>query len=171
MYNSSKTSTNGWENSQELTHFNPRSYPRHLVGKRTAQNKTPSKHHHQRQPGEHPYPMQLVTASLTLNIYFYLFSSFKSNKNNKTYPHPTSKTTNEPKQKSRLGTASNKITGVDRGVELVCGRTKRTNNTVSESNKRHQKHRFGIHAIIIAQDFNRRVLTNIKPCIKRQFSR
>ena len=30
------------EKSRELTQFSPRSHPRHLVGKRTAQNKTPS---------------------------------------------------------------------------------------------------------------------------------
>ena len=33
----------GRKNPQELTQFSPRSHPRHLVGKRTAQNKTPPK--------------------------------------------------------------------------------------------------------------------------------
>ena len=41
------------------------------------------------------------------------------NKNNHKQRNTTSKTTNEPKQKSRLGTASNKIT---EGLQLVYGR-------------------------------------------------
>ena len=39
--------------------------------------------------------------------------------NNHKQQRATSKITKEPKQKSRLGTASNEITG---GLELVCGR-------------------------------------------------
>ena len=41
------------------------------------------------------------------------------NKNNDKKRHTTSKTTKEPKQESRLGTASNKNTG---GLQLLCGR-------------------------------------------------
>ena len=67
------------ENSQELIEFNPRSHPRYHVGK--GQHKIRyHQRHHQRQPGEQPSTVQ---ASLILNIYFYLFSIFISNKNNK----------------------------------------------------------------------------------------
>ena len=47
----------GRKKPQELTHF--KSHPRHLVGKRTAQNKTPP----QTSPataGEQPFPIQVV---------------------------------------------------------------------------------------------------------------
>ena len=47
-------------------------------------------------------------ARLTFNNYFYLFLY---NENNHKQQHLTSKITKEPKQKSRLGTASNEITG------------------------------------------------------------
>ena len=68
--------------------------------------------HHQQQPGEQFFSPYRLPASLILNIFLYLLSIFISNKNNKTYPHTASKTIKEPiKQKSGLGTTSNKITG------------------------------------------------------------
>ena len=69
------------------------------------------------------FPYVCSSASLTSNIYVYLLSIFISNKKNNKWLHTTSK----PKQKSSLGTVSNKITGgVGRGcgerLQLVCGR-------------------------------------------------
>ena len=56
------------KNPQKLTQLSPRSHPRHLVGKRTAQKRRHQRHH-QRKPGEQLFPIQVVT----INIYFYLF--------------------------------------------------------------------------------------------------
>ena len=60
------------ENSQELTQFSPRSHPRHLVEK--GQYKIIHyQRHHKRQAGEQPLSIQVATAILTVNIfYFYI---------------------------------------------------------------------------------------------------
>ena len=102
-------------NSQKRTQFSLRSHSRYLVEKRTAHNKTLSN----TSPATArwtPFPIQMVTHWPNIKHLFYLFSIFISNKINKTLLHTTSKTNKEPKQKSRLGTASNKIT---KGLGLV----------------------------------------------------
>ena len=75
--------------------------------------------HHQRQPGEQHFPYRWSTTSLTFTIHFPYFYIYIYNENNHTPQNATSKITKEPKQKSRLGTASNEITW---GHQLVYGR-------------------------------------------------
>ena len=74
----------GWksrkENPQKLTQLSSRSYPRHLVGKRTAQKYTIIDITSDSQVNSNfPYRSP---ASLTFNNYFYLFFIFIYNVNN-----------------------------------------------------------------------------------------
>ena len=63
---------------QELTHFSPRSHPGHLVGKRTAQNKTTPKISQATARRTPHFPCRWSPASLhSTSIFFYLFSTFK----------------------------------------------------------------------------------------------
>ena len=95
------------ENPQKLTQLSSRSHPRHLVGKRTAQRDTITDTTSDSQVNSN-FPYRWSPASLTFNNYFYLFSIFIYNVNNHKQQRATSKITKEIKQKSRLGTASNK---------------------------------------------------------------
>ena len=94
------------------------------ISSKTTRGKkdSPKRRHqrqHQRQQGKQLFlPYRWSSACLTFNIYFYIFF-YISNKYNDKQRHTTSKFTKEPKQKSRLGTASDKITG---RLQLVCGR-------------------------------------------------
>ena len=73
--------------------------------------------HHQQQPGEQQFPIQVVTGySSTQHLVLPIFYIYIYNKNNNKLQHTTSKITKESKQKSRLGTTSNKITGGRRGL-------------------------------------------------------
>ena len=45
---------------QKLTQLSPRSHARHLVGKKDSTNRRHQRHH-QRQPGEQPFPIQVAT--------------------------------------------------------------------------------------------------------------
>ena len=65
--------------SQELTQFDPRSHPRHLVGKRTAQKWDVIKDITKDSQVNSRFPYRWSPASLTVTISFY----FLSNKNNK----------------------------------------------------------------------------------------
>ena len=65
------------------------------------------------------FPYTWSPASLTFNNYFYLFLYLYITRITINNNAPHLKITKEPKQKSRLGTASNEITW---GLELVCGR-------------------------------------------------
>ena len=107
------------KNPQKLTQFSPGSHPRHLVGKRTAEKDTIRDIISGSQVNSN-FSYKWSTASLTFNIYLYLFPYLYSRKNNK-QQHTTSKTTNESKQKSHLKPASIIITG--EGVQLVCSRS------------------------------------------------
>ena len=60
------------ENPQKLTHLSSRSYPRHLVGKRTAQKDTIIDITSDSQVNSN-FPYRWSPASLTFNNYFYLF--------------------------------------------------------------------------------------------------
>ena len=81
------------------------------MGKRTAQSDTNKDITSDSQVNNY-FPYRWSPASLTFNIYFYLFLSiFIYNTNNDKKRHTTSKLTKEPKQKSRLGTTSNKTGG------------------------------------------------------------
>ena len=111
------------ENPQKLTQLSSRSHPRHLVGKRTAQKDTTIDITSDSQVNSN-FPYRWSPVSLTFNNYFYLFL-YSYNVNNHKQQRATSKITKEPKQKSRLGTASNKNYwegGWAGGLELVCGR-------------------------------------------------
>ena len=55
------------ETPQTLTQLSPRSHPRHLVGKRTAQKDASHQRHHSY------FPFRWSPASLTINVYFYLY--------------------------------------------------------------------------------------------------
>ena len=98
------------ENPQKLTQFSPRSHPRHLVGKGTAQKDAIKDVTSDSQVNSY-FPYRWSPASLTINIYFfllllYLFITRVAINNG------TSKITKEPKQKSRLRTTSNKIESI-----------------------------------------------------------
>ena len=60
------------ENPQKLTQSSSRSHPRHLVGKRTAQNDTIIDITSDSQVNSN-FPNRWSPASLTFNNYFYLF--------------------------------------------------------------------------------------------------
>ena len=67
--------TTSWsrkENSQKLTQLSPRSHPRHLMGKRTAQKDAIKDITSDSQVNSY-FPYRWSPASLTINIYFYLF--------------------------------------------------------------------------------------------------
>ena len=70
------------ENPQKLIQLSPRCHPRHLVGKRTAEKDVIKDSTSDSQVNSH-FPYRWSPASLTLNIYFYLFSIFISNENTK----------------------------------------------------------------------------------------
>ena len=61
-----------WEDPQKLTQSSPRSHPRHLVGKRTAQIDAIKDITSDSQVDSY-FPYRWSPASLTLNIYFYRF--------------------------------------------------------------------------------------------------
>ena len=111
------------ENSQKLTQLSSRSHPRHLGGGggdgTTAQKVTTTDITSDNLVNSN-FPHRWSPASLTLNHFFYLYIYiYIYYENNHKQQRATSKITKEPKQKSRLGTASNEITG---GLKLVCGR-------------------------------------------------
>ena len=60
------------KNPQKLTQLNPRSHPRHLVGKRTVQKDAIKDITNDSQVNSY-FPYRWSPASLTINIYFYLF--------------------------------------------------------------------------------------------------
>ena len=106
------------ENPQKLTQLSSRSHPRHLVGKRTAQKDITIDTTSDSQVNSN-FPNKWSPASLTFNNYFYLFLylyiTWISTNNNA----PHLKSPKNQKQKSRLGTASNKNYW---GLQLVFGR-------------------------------------------------
>ena len=61
-----------YENPQKLTQLSPSSYPRHIVGKRTAQKDTIIDITSDSQVNNN-FPYRWSPASLTFNNYFYLF--------------------------------------------------------------------------------------------------
>ena len=110
------------ETPQKPTQLSPRFHPRHLVGKRTAQRDINKDITSDSQVHSY-FPYRWSPATLTINIYFYLFlylyiTLITINKIDKTIKKHLKLPKNQ-KQKSRLGTASNKIAG---GLQLVCGR-------------------------------------------------
>ena len=62
------------ENPQKLTQLSPRSHPRHLVGKRTAQKGAIKDITSDSQVNSY-FPYRWSPASLTINIYSYLYST------------------------------------------------------------------------------------------------
>ena len=109
---------------QKLTQLSPRSHPRHLVGKRTAQNDTIIDTTSDSQVNSN-FPYRWLPAGLTFYTYFsYVLYSYitRITINNNTpllKLKKKQKKKKTKKQKSRLWTASDEITG---GLELVCGR-------------------------------------------------
>ena len=95
------------ENPQKMTELSSRSHPRHLVGKRTAQKDITIDTTSDSQVNSN-FPNKWSPASLPFNNYFYLFLylyiTWISTNNNA----PHLKSPKNQKQKSRLGTASNK---------------------------------------------------------------
>ena len=62
-----------WKNPlKNLTQLSPRSHPRHLVGKNTAQKDAIKDNTSDSQVNSY-FPYRWSPASLTINIYFYLF--------------------------------------------------------------------------------------------------
>ena len=102
---------------QKLTQLSPRSNPRHLVGKRTAQKDATKDATRDNQVNSY-FPYRWSPASLTFNIYLYLFLYLciaKITINNGTSHLKSPKNQN---RRAASGTASNKITG---RLQLVCG--------------------------------------------------
>ena len=97
----------GKSRKEKLTQLSSRSHPRHLVGKRTAQKDTITDTTSDSQVNSN-FPYRWSAASLTYNNYFFSIFIFIYNVNNHKQQRATFKITKEPKQKSRLGTASNK---------------------------------------------------------------
>ena len=95
------------ENPQKLTQLSSRSHPRHLVGKRTAQKDTIIDITSDSQVNSN-FLNRWSPASLTFNNFFFTYFIFLYNVNNHKLQRATSNIIKEPKQKSRLGTASNK---------------------------------------------------------------
>ena len=106
------------ENPQKLTQLSSRSHPRHLVGKRTAQKDTITDITSDRQVNRN-LPHRRSPASLTFNNYFYLFLYLYITRITINNNAPHLKSPKNQKQKSRLGTASNKNYW---GLQLVCVR-------------------------------------------------
>ena len=67
-----KTFKSRWEKPQKLTQLSPRSHPRHLMGKRTAQKDAIKDITSDSQVNSY-FPYRWSPVSLTFNIYFYLF--------------------------------------------------------------------------------------------------
>ena len=86
--------------------LSPRSHPRHLVGKRTAQKDTIIDITSDSQVNSN-FPYRWSPANLPYNNYFYLFLYITRITINNSTPHLQSP---KSQQKSRLGTASNEIT-------------------------------------------------------------
>ena len=98
------------ENPQKLTELSLRSHPRHLVGKRTAQKDATKDITNDSQLNSY-FPYRWSLASLTTNIYFYLFLYLYITRmaiNNGT---PHLKSLKSQTQKSLLGTAAMKLLG------------------------------------------------------------
>ena len=107
--------------SEQMSQLSPRSHPRHLVGKGTAQTDTIRDITSDSQVNRN-FPYRWPPASLTFTNYFYLFLYLyimRITINNNT---PYLKSPNKPKQKSHLRTASNEIMGAGVGFQLVYGR-------------------------------------------------
>ena len=95
------------ENPQKLTQLSSRSHPRHLVGKRTAQKDITIDTTSDSQMNSN-FPNKWSPASLTFNNYFYLFPHLHTTRTTTNNNAPHLKSPKNQKQKSRLGTASNK---------------------------------------------------------------
>ena len=105
---------------QKRTQLSPRSHPRHLVEKRTAQKDAIIDITSDSKVNSY-FPYRWSPASLTIIIYFYLFLLLYITRITINNGTPHQKSLKSQKQKSFLGTASNKIAG---WLQLACGRTK-----------------------------------------------
>ena len=106
------------ENPQKLTQLSSRSYPRHLVGKRTAQKDTIIDITSDSQMNSN-FPNRWSPASLTLNNYFYLFLYLYVTEITINNNAPHLKSPKNQNRRAALGQPPIKITG---GLQLVCGR-------------------------------------------------
>ena len=105
--------------NSETDAIKSQSHPRHLVGKRTAQKDAIKGITSDSQVNSY-FPYRWFPASLTINIYFHLFLYLYITIITINNGTPHLKSLKSQKQKSRLGTASNKIAG---GLQLVFGRS------------------------------------------------
>ena len=106
------------ENPQKLTQLSPRSHPRHLVRKRTAQKDTIIDITSDSQVNSH-FPYSWSPASLTFNKYFYSFLHLYITRtaiNNNT---PDLKSLKNQNRRAAFGRPAMKIT---EEFQLVCGR-------------------------------------------------
>ena len=115
------------ENPQRLTQLSPRSHPRYLMGKRTAQKDAIKDITSNSQVNSY-FPYRWSPASLTINIYFYLFSYLYITRimiNNGT---PHLKSLKSQNRRAALGRPAIKLLGGGGGggggggPQLVCGR-------------------------------------------------
>ena len=109
------------ETPQKLTQLSPRSHPKHPAGKMTAQKDAIKDITSDSQVNSF-FPYRWSPASLTINIYFYLFSYLYITRitiNNDTPPLKSLKSQN---RRAALGRPAIKLLGGGEGLQLVCGR-------------------------------------------------
>ena len=116
------------ENPQKLAQLSPRSHPRHLVGKRTAQ-KDAIKDITSNSKVNSYFPYRWSPASLTMNIYFTYFYITRIKINNGTQHLKSLKSQNRRAALRRPaikllggGGGGGRGAGWGGGLELVCGR-------------------------------------------------
>ena len=96
-------------NPQKLTQLSPRSHPRHLVGKRTAQKDANKDITSDSQVNSY-FPYRWSPASLTINIYFYRFL----------YLYITRITINNGTQHLKSLKSQNRIAALGRPAKKLC---------------------------------------------------
>ena len=108
------------ENYQKLTQLSSRSHPRHLVGKRTAQKDAIIDITSDSQVNSY-FPYRWSPASLTINIFFYLFLYVTILTINNGTPHLKS-LKGQNRRAALERPAINLLGGRGGGLQLVCGR-------------------------------------------------
>ena len=107
------------ENPQKLTQLGPRSHPRHLLGKRTAQKDAIKGITNDSQVNSY-FPYRWSPASLTINICFYLFLYLYKTRMTINNGTPILKSLKSQTRRSTLGRPAIQL--LRGGLQQVCGR-------------------------------------------------
>ena len=108
------------ENPQKLTQFSPKSHPRHLGRKRTAQKDAVKDITSDNQTNSY-FPYRWSPASLTINIYFYLFLYLYITRITINNGTPHLKSLKSQNRRAALGRPAMKLLGGGL-LQLVCCR-------------------------------------------------